>query len=227
MCSEFGPFDGSAVEEGLRSRDGVLTPVHFEGGGALAVGDRIQRRLVGARKMFEGIDDAIGAVFVFGLDLAEFGLQAGVGEVDGELAGGDVGHDGHERDEENYGCEADEEIGEDELVAQAPQHVLAHETPDERHRDADERDADEDLHDAEKGSDATGNPRPRKRTQNQTASQKTAPGRPVGRRFNHSEGVCDGAGLLGSCIACRLLRFSLPCQLQGITCCRKMGSGKQ
>src|ERR1700678_1180813 len=74
---------------------------------------------------------------------------------------------------------------------------------------------------------APGSLRQRKRKQNQTASQNAAKGSPVGNRFNNLERDCDRAGLLGFCIRCRLLRVSLPRELQGIACCRKMSSGEQ
>ena len=108
--------------------------------------------------MFEGIDDSFGAMIVLQLDLAEFGLQAGVGEMNGKLARGYICHNRDERDEENDWRQTDEKVGEDELVAQAPEHVLPDKTPCQGQRDADEGQADEELHEREECPDGSWNP---------------------------------------------------------------------
>ena len=65
--------------------------------------------------------------------------------MDRELAGGDVGGDEHQRDGEDDGSEADKKVGEDQLVAQAPEHATAYLPPEDRDGEHGESDATEDL----------------------------------------------------------------------------------
>ncbi len=100
----------------------------------------------------------VGAVPALSAQAAEFGLEAGIDEVNGELSGGDVGGDEDQGDEEDGGGETDEKVGQDELVAEAPEHTLAREPPEKWNTHGDERNSDEYLDDAKEGSETTGNP---------------------------------------------------------------------
>ncbi len=103
-----------------------------------------------------GAEHAVFEVGVFGAEPIELALDAGIGEVDGELAGGDVGGDEDEGDEEDGGGEADEQVGEDELAAEAPQHAFADLPPEHGDGQKGEREGGEDLKHARKGADGAG-----------------------------------------------------------------------
>jgi len=85
--------------------------------------------------------------------------------------------------------EADEQIGEDELVAQAPYQMLVEQTPGQWNRQAEERQTDQKLHPGKQGAASAGARRSSQISPNPSASQKTAPATPVGGRRRHLRGV--------------------------------------
>ncbi len=50
--------------------------------------------------------------------------------MDGELPSSDIGREEDQGDEEDGRSEADQQIRQDELVAETPKHLLAHKPPD-------------------------------------------------------------------------------------------------
>jgi hypothetical protein len=76
--------------------------------------------------------------------------------MDGELSGRNVCRDGRQSQEEDDRREADEQIGEDELVAQAPHQMLVEQTPGQWNRQAEERQTDQKLHPAKQGAASAG-----------------------------------------------------------------------
>src|SRR5580704_15666926 len=107
--------------------------------------------------MLQILHDSLGTMFVLDADLAEFGLQPGIGEMDGELSSIYISHHRYQGHEQDHGRQADQQVGEHQFVAQAPQHVLPHQPPEQRKRNADQGDADKYLQNAEEGPEASGN----------------------------------------------------------------------
>src|SRR5882757_6726619 len=101
--------------------------------------------------------DSLGTMFILNADLAEFGLQPRVGKMDSKLSSGDISHHRYQGYEQHHWRQADQQIGEHQLIAQAPQHVLPHQPPEQRKRNRDQRDTDEDLQNAEEGPEASRN----------------------------------------------------------------------
>ena len=134
---------GGVVAEGVIDGDGI------DGGGIDGCGTgsfAVRAKCGGAIRC--GREHAVFEAGVLGAEPVELALDAGVREVDGELAGGDVGGDEDQGDEEDDGSDADEEVSEDELIAEAPQQAAADLPPENGDGEHGEGDAIEDLEDA-------------------------------------------------------------------------------
>ena len=56
--------------------------------------------------MLQPLDDSLGTMFVLDADLAEFGLQACVGQMDSKLSGGYISHHRYQGDKQDNGCQS-------------------------------------------------------------------------------------------------------------------------
>jgi hypothetical protein len=146
MAETGGVFDGGrAVQKRLHAFAG--RDLVGGRGGPLCNGYLVGARLdaLRGRVRVQNMHDAGGAHGVADGHLVQLRLHPRIGQMDGELSGGDVGQDGHQGDKEHNRGEPDEQVGKDQLVAQAPQHVPGDQPPQQRHRDADDGDADKHL----------------------------------------------------------------------------------
>ncbi len=77
--------------------------------------------------------------------------------MDGKLSGSHIRKDPRQGQEQHHGRESHQEIGQRQLVAQAPEHVFPHQPPEQWKHNGDQRDSDEELQEAEEGPEASGN----------------------------------------------------------------------